>query len=97
MHADSTTPTQPSARQHHICLPFEREQHYFDCFAETVKDREFLAQQVRQHPELFPATFSEGYQFHSRYRQKKQDLILRRIKWKATRAVFPLRPSFVMP
>lgn len=97
MHADNTTPTQPSARQHHICLLFESEQHYSDYLADTWKYREFLARQFKQHPELFPAKFAEGYQFHSRYRQKKQDLVLRRIKLKATEKVFTIRPSFVMP
>jgi hypothetical protein len=97
MHANKTTPTPPSARQHHICLPFESEQHYSDCGADTVKYREFLTRQFERHPELFPAQFSEGYQFHSRYRQKKQDLVLRRIKLKATGKVFTIRPSFVLP
>jgi hypothetical protein len=78
-------------------LPFESEQHYAECVAETIKYRNFLAQQYDQHPELFPAAFSEGYQFHSRYRQKKQDLVLRRIKLKATEKVLTIRPSFVMP
>lgn len=94
---DSKTPAQPSARNNHICLPFESEQHYAECVAQTGKYRKFLAQQFTQHPELFPAAFSGGYQFHSQYRQKKQDLVLRRIKLKVTGKVFTIRPSFVFP
>lgn len=94
---DNLTPAQPSARNNHICLPFKSEQHYAECIAETGKFREFLARQFAQHPELFPAAFSSGYQFHSQYRQKKQRLVLRRIKLKATKKVFTIRPSFVFP
>jgi hypothetical protein len=94
---DKQTPTEPSARNNHICLPFESEKQYVACVANPAKYREFLAQQSAKHPELFPAAFFQGYQFHSRYRQKKQDLELRRIKLKATKQVFTIRPSFVMP
>jgi hypothetical protein len=94
---DRKTPAQPSARNNHICLPFESEQHYGAWVADPAKYREFLAQQFSQYPELFPAAFSQGYQFHSQYRQKKQGVVLRRIKLKATKKVFTIRPSFVMP
>jgi hypothetical protein len=94
---DKKAPAQPSARNHHICLPFESELHYAECVAETGKYRNFLTQQFARHPELFPAAFSSGYQFHSQYWQKKQGLVLRRIQLKATQKVFTLRPSFVFP
>jgi hypothetical protein len=80
-----------------MCLPFESEPHYRECVKETVKYRKFLAQQYAQRPELFPEAFGKGYQFHSQYRQKKQDLVVRRIKLKATNQVFAIRPSFVLP
>jgi len=91
------TQSLPSARYNHICLPFESELHYASCVADTLKYREFLAQQFLLHPELFPQAFSQGYQFHSRYHQKKTDLTLRRIKLKATSKVFAIRPSFLLP
>lgn len=94
---DKKTPKQASARANHICLPFKSEQQYSKCVAEPAQYREFLAQQFKKYPELFPAKFSEGYQFHSSYRRKKQDLVVRRIKLKATEKVFAIRPSFVMP
>jgi hypothetical protein len=94
---DKKTPNQPSTRSNHICLPFESVERYSKYIADPGKYREFLDQQFKKYPELFPARFSEGYQFHSRYRQKKQDLVLRRIRLKAIKKVFTIRPSFVMP
>ena len=41
--------------------------------------------------------FAKGYQFHSKYWQKKQKLMIRRIKLKTDHQVFAIRPSFVMP
>jgi len=85
------------ARCNHICLPFESEQQYSVCVANPFRYRKFLAAQFEKHPELFPPAFSEGYEFHSRYRQKKQDLVVRRIKLKASEKVLAIRPSFIMP
>lgn len=91
------TQSQPSARYNHICLPFESESHYASCVTDTALYRKFLNQCFNSHPQLFPKAFSSGYQFHSRYHQKKTGLTLRRIKLKATRKVFAIRPSFVLP
>src|SRR5262245_43465480 len=52
---------------------------------------------LRLHPALFPTAMDQGYTFHDAYLSVKQDLLVRRIKVKATGAVFALRPSFVMP
>ena len=87
----------PPARNNHICLPFESERQYGECIKNTVKYRKFLAQRLAEHPELFPMDFAKGYQFHSKYWQKKQKLMVRRIKLKATSKIFAIRPSFVMP
>jgi hypothetical protein len=94
---DNQASKKPSARNNHICLPFENEQHYTECVKDTVQYRKFLAQQFTKWPELFPAAFANGYQFHSKYRQQKQELVVRRIKLKTTNKVFAIRPSFVMP
>ena len=51
----------------------------------------------RQHPELFPQAWAQGYTFHDRYRSRKQSVVVRRIKLKAAAAVFTLRPSFLLP
>jgi hypothetical protein len=65
--------------------------------ADVTKYREYLTQISQRHPELFPRTMGQGYTFHDRYGSRKQGIVLRRIKLKATGAVFTLRPSFVLP
>jgi hypothetical protein len=49
-----------------------------------------------QYPELFPKDMDQGFTLHDASMSVKQDLIVRRIKVKATRAVFALHPSVVM-
>jgi hypothetical protein len=90
---DNRAPKKPSARNNHICLPLESEQHYTECINDTVQYRKFLAQQFAKWRELFPAAFANGYQFHSKYRQKKQDLVVRRIQLNTIKKVFAIRPS----
>jgi hypothetical protein len=50
-----------------------------------------------QHPELFPKDMDQSFPLHDYDVSVKQDLIVRRITWKATGAVFTLCPSCVMP
>jgi hypothetical protein len=87
----------PSRGSKHICVPFASEAQYQKCVTNVAKYREHLAQSLEQHPELFPQAIGEGYTFHDRYRSRKQQIVLRRIKLTANREVFTLRPSFVMP
>jgi hypothetical protein len=81
----------------HICLPFESEAHYQACVDNPAQYRQYLATLIERHPELFPQAMSAGYRFHDWYESRKLKLVLRRIKLKATGAVFTLRPSFVLP
>lgn len=88
----------PSSRGHkHICVPFASEAHYQDCVEDVAKYRKYLTTMYQQHPELFPQALDNGYIFHDRYRSRKQQCVLRRIKLKATKEVFTLRPSFLLP
>ena len=87
----------PSHRIKHICVPFASEAHYQDCVDDVTKYRQQLSTTYNQHPELFPRAWAQGYWFHDRYRSRKPGVTLRRIKLKATGAVFTLRPSFLMP
>lgn len=80
-----------------ICLPCESEAEYRHCVDEAGRFRQLLEKMWQQHPELFPAEFSKGFKLHDSYRSVKQDLCLRRIKLKATGAVFLVRPSTVLP
>jgi len=52
---------------------------------------------AQQYPELFPRVLAEGYMFHAQYRSRRQGVILRPIKLKATGAVFTVRPAFLLP
>lgn len=86
-----------TARRQVICLAFESEAQYAQLVAAPKLYRAWLDEQFAQHPELFPAAFAGGYAWHSRYQQKKQKLILRRVRLKTTRAVFTIAPSFLLP
>src|SRR5712691_5773877 len=81
----------------HIRLPFPSEAQYRAYVDNPAQYRQYLTQKLRQYPELFPKAMDQGFTFHDCYTSVKQDLIVRRIKVKATGAVFVLRPSFVMP
>src|SRR6266545_3760063 len=87
----------PSPGHKHICVPFASEAHYQECVEDVAKYRKYLTTMYQQHPELFPRALDNGYTFHDRYQSRKQLCGLRRIKLKATREVFTLRPSFLMP
>ena len=87
----------PSRRTKHICVPFASEAHSQDCVDDVTKYRQHLSTTYDQHPELFPQAWAQGYWLHDQYRSRKQHVTLRRIKLKATRAVFTVRPSFLMP
>lgn len=80
-----------------ICVPFESEAHYVTCVADPQRFRRHLRGVFARHPEIFPAAFAEGFVFHDLYSSSKLNLVLRRIKVAATREVFLVRPSFLMP
>jgi hypothetical protein len=86
-----------TARRQVICLAFESEAQYEEFVAAPKQYRAWLNEQFAAHPELFPAAFAQGYHWHSQYVQKKQGLTLRRLRLKATRKVFTLIPSLVLP
>ena len=81
----------------HICLPCASEAQYREYVDQPAQYRRYLSEMLRQYPELFPQAMAQGFTFHDAYASVKQDVIVRRIKVKATGAVFTLRPSFVMP
>lgn len=87
----------PSRGTKHICVPFASEAHYQECVDDVAKYRQHLRMTYEQHPELLPQALVQGYTFHDRYPVRKQRCVVRRIKLKATSAVFTLRPSFLMP
>ena len=80
-----------------ICLPFASEALYREYVDYPAQYRQYLRDMLSQYPEVFPQDMDQGFTFHDCYVSLKQDVIVRRIKLKATGAVFALRPSFVMP
>lgn len=87
----------PSRGSKHICVPFETEARYQACVRDVVQYRQYLTLMIAQSPELFPQAIGGGYTFHDCYRSRKQGVVLRRLKLKASGAVFTLRPSFILP
>jgi hypothetical protein len=80
-----------------ICVPFTSAALYREYGAHPAQDRQYLSELLKQAPELFPHDMDQGFPLYDAYASVKQDVIVRRMKGKATGAVFSLRPSFVMP
>ena len=81
----------------HICLSFESEAQYRSVVDDAMLYRDFLGQSYHQHPELFPTAWQHGFTFHDAYQSKKTSHLIRRVKLKATKEVYSIRPSFLMP
>jgi len=79
-----------------ICLPISQElyQRIIDSPAEF---RLWLDQAYRDHPELFPKAFAQGYTLKDDRVSAKLGLRLRRIQCRADGTAFSVRPAFVMP
>lgn len=80
-----------------ICLPFESEVQYKACIKDTGTYRQYMKEIYESHPELFPEAIGYGYKFYGYVCSKKQTLRMRRIKLKKNKAVYQIRPSFIMP
>jgi hypothetical protein len=80
-----------------ICLPFPEGDEYERLMADGVAYRQYLDQQIAQHPELFPAEIVKGYWFHGVIVSEKQGLKQRRILLKANRQAYQIRPASMMP
>jgi hypothetical protein len=87
----------PSRGSKHICVPFDNEAQYQACVADVAQYGAYLTTRFARSPELFPRAMGQGYTFHDCYLSRKQGVVLRRIKLKVGKAVFTLRPSFVLP
>lgn len=85
-----------------ICIPIEAAE-YNRILLDQELFRQYLDSVIAQHPELFPATISQGYQLHDILpaSQKMPDVRMRRIKVAARegdkKQVFTIAPSFVLP
>jgi hypothetical protein len=79
-----------------ICLPIRKED-YLNLVADPRRFRAWIDQTFRQHPELFPRAFAQGYRLKDSRSSAKTGLRLRRVRLKATGESFSIRPSFVLP
>lgn len=100
MMKNQTTPTKApkTARGNHtICLGFINEEDYQRCLSDPVWYRQVIEERTEAHPELFRKRLSAGGEFHSAYRLSKQNLMVKRVKVKASGEVYGIRPSLVLP
>jgi hypothetical protein len=79
-----------------ICLPVGKGA-YLDLIDDPTRFRAWLDQSFRDHPELFPKAFAQGYRLKDDRRSAKTGLRLRRVRLRATGQSFSVRPSFVLP
>lgn len=79
-----------------ICLPFDQRD-YDRLVHSPAEFRRALDRFFRDAPELFPEGFGEGYRLKDSRTSAKLGLRIRRVRIKATGAVFSVRPSFAMP
>lgn len=80
-----------------ICLPFPEGAEYAALVEDGAAYREYLDQQIREHPELFPLEIENGYLLHGFVTSEKQGLRQRRILIKKTRQAYQIRPASMMP
>ena len=78
-------------------MPCESQEPYAACVANPASFRQHLTAVCGQHPELFPASISEGFVLHDKRWSIKQQGMLRRLALKATAEVFLVRPSCLLP
>ena len=89
--------TTSNPRYKSICLPWESEAEYLSCVNDSDKFRQFIEEKRELYPELFPSAISGGFNLHDKYYSIKLGYHLRRIKLKATKKVYQVRPSNVLP
>jgi hypothetical protein len=80
-----------------ICLSFPEGEAYETLLNDPRAYRAYLDQQIAEHPELFPAEITNGYQLHGIVTSEKQGLKQRRILLKKTRQAYQIRPDVMMP
>lgn len=57
-----------------ICLGIAEDIDYDSLVADRAAYRQYLDQQIEQHPELFPTEIRQGYRFHDLARSLRQGL-----------------------
>jgi hypothetical protein len=81
-----------------ICLPVPDGVDYDIWIKDPVGFRQYLDEQIRIHPELFPPAISTGYQLIGFVESKKQQIRTRRLMVKdGSRQCYQIRPDTMMP
>ena len=85
----------PDASNHTICLPISHQQ--YETFVDDPQHfRQWLQESFQQTPELFPASFDQGFVMKDRRTSKKLNLTIRRIQLRDGSS-WSIRPSLVTP
>ena len=93
----TTTRTTSTPTHKRITLPIELKE-YKKIVSEPAAFRSWLDTMIALFPALFPADIKEGYTLHDRRTSEKMpEIVLRRIKVKASGQVFTIAPSGVLP
>jgi hypothetical protein len=79
-----------------LCLPIDQDP-YRDRIDNPVRFRAWLDECFRQHPELFPEAFADGYRLKDDRVAAKLDRRRRRLRLQATGESFSVRPSVALP
>lgn len=80
-----------------ICLPIADDLDYNALVEDSKTFRQYLDEQIADHPELFPEGIEAGYRLHGWVESSRQQLKTRRIYLPSTQEAYQLRPDFVMP
>ena len=80
-----------------ICLPLPDGVVYDEWIEDSVGYRQYLNEQIAEHPELFPPEIGQGYWLDGFVTSKRQQMKTRRIILKANRQVYQIRPDTVLP
>lgn len=80
-----------------IVIGFASEEEYNEYLDGQRDMRQYLLDMYTQHPELFPVHFEQGFHFHGFVESKKLGLKQRRIRLKANKQAYQVRPSLAMP
>ena len=79
------------------CVPCASAAQSRDSVDYPAQYRQSLSAMLGHHPELLPHEMDQGFPLHDASASVTQDVMVRRMQWQATGAVFRLRPSCVMP
>jgi len=90
------TATTPSHREDRTIILSVQQEEYEQIVTMPQKFRAWIDRQHQLNPELFPATFAQGYKLHDKSTSDKLGVLTRRIKLR-NKQVWTIHPGFVMP